>query len=116
MVELLDRGIAGLDLISDTPGTVGAAAVGVEVTIRDRRGELSRLLETAAEVGIRPEQAIVDIVPGGEKLHVRLAAAPAVAERLLSRLAAGGWVAERAAMPEAPGTAVSVSSATRSGG
>ncbi|MFD7667981.1 prephenate dehydrogenase, partial [Streptomyces sp. NPDC059788] len=98
LVDLLDRGITGLDEMSaGHPGHPGhpPRSASVRVRIADRPGELSRLLSATAELGVGPEDA--EVRPGADApadLTVRLAVPTAVAGPLLARVTAAGWDAD----------------------
>ncbi|MFF4760322.1 prephenate dehydrogenase [Streptomyces sp. NPDC001292] len=106
MVDLLDRGIAGLDRLP-APGAGGTAEDSrVRVAVADRPGELSRLLDALAGFGVAADDVTVEdtsqgavvgpaavrrLTRGG--LTVRFAVAPPVADRVVAELVAGGWAA-----------------------
>ncbi|WP_053695372.1 prephenate dehydrogenase [Streptomyces sp. NRRL F-5755] len=95
LVDLLDRGISGLDEIATGHPGHPPRSASVRVRIADRPGELSRLLRATAELGIGPEDA--EVRPGTaprDDLTVRLAVPDAVAGPLLARVTAEGWDAE----------------------
>ncbi|MEV5594475.1 prephenate dehydrogenase [Streptomyces sp. NPDC052496] len=110
VVDLLDRGIAGLEeLPAGHPGRTPHPA-SVRVRIADRPGELSRLLTATAELGVGPEDAEVrptDGPPGD--LAVRLTVPTAVTGPLLARVTAEGWDAETDGRPAHAATAPSAS-------
>ncbi|OKI00749.1 prephenate dehydrogenase [Streptomyces sp. CB02923] len=95
VVDLLDRGITGLDEMSaGHPGRPPRSA-SVRVRIADRPGELSRLLTATAELGVGPEDA--EVRPGDGThgdLAVRLSVPAAVTGPLLARVTAEGWDAD----------------------
>ncbi|MFH9419669.1 prephenate dehydrogenase [Streptomyces sp. NPDC017529] len=95
VVDLLDRGIAGLDEVPavHTGGLPRSASV--RVRIADRPGELARLLDATADLGVGPEDAEVRPDAEAHGLSVRLAVPAAVAGPLLARVTARGWDADR---------------------
>ncbi|MFF7474794.1 prephenate dehydrogenase [Streptomyces sp. NPDC008092] len=98
MVDLLDRGIAGLAQLPATCGDVADARV--RVAVGGRPGELRRLLDAAAEFVVAPEETVVvqaaDAWGGGADggLVVRFPLPSDLAECLTAGLRAGGWAAE----------------------
>ncbi|KES08695.1 prephenate dehydrogenase [Streptomyces toyocaensis] len=92
MMELLDRGVAGL---AEIPGRrVGGGGRAVRVTVRDRPGELPRLLGVVADFGVVPEDATVDADEAGA-LTVDFTVPPGAADRMVAELRADGWEAVR---------------------
>jgi prephenate dehydrogenase len=90
MVELLDRGVAGVARIPGAETGPSADDIRVRVAVPDRPGELPRLLQAVEEHGVAAEDA--DIDAGDESvLSVRFTVAPRVAGRLAVELVAGGW-------------------------
>ncbi|MFI1863894.1 prephenate dehydrogenase [Streptomyces jumonjinensis] len=93
MVDLLDRGIAGLTEIRGRGPGVPERGAHIRVTLADRPGELPRLLAAVADLGVDAADAIVEECgpAGREGLAVRFAVAPRAAGRAVARLAAEGW-------------------------
>jgi len=92
LVDLLDRGISGLHEIRGTPQRHSAGTADVQVVIADRAGELSRLLEATADLGVGPEHVDLCAAPGAQSdLLVRFTVAEPTAGPLAARLGAAGW-------------------------
>jgi prephenate dehydrogenase len=95
VVELLERGIAGVARI---PGKRGGPAKGfatVQVVIPDRPGELARLFRAAGEAGVNIEDVSIEHSPGLPVGVAELSVRPEVVSRLSDVLAAGGWPVRR---------------------
>ena len=88
VVDLLDRGIAGL---GEVPARAARSAH-VHVLIAGRPGELSRLLSATADLEVGPEDAAIRPAPGERgDLLVSLAVTPLNAGPLVSKLSSEGW-------------------------
>ncbi|MFD4524155.1 prephenate dehydrogenase [Streptomyces sp. NPDC058470] len=99
MVDLLDRGIAGLAEIPRQPGVAQAEDPRVRVSVLDGPGELARLLEALVDFGVAADDATVEDAGGaageGGGFTVRFTVPARVAERMVAELAAEGWDAAR---------------------
>ncbi|GAA1395588.1 prephenate dehydrogenase [Kitasatospora putterlickiae] len=94
VLELLDRGVAGLaEVPGRRPGDPGGGSA-VRVTVPDRPGELPRLLGAIADFGVDSEDAAVD-ADGTGALTVGFTVRPVAAARIVASLRAGGWEAGR---------------------
>jgi len=91
LAGLLERGGAGVARMPGKRGGPALAYAGVQVVIRDRPGELARLLKEAGEAGVNIEDVRIEHSPGLPAGVAELAVRPEVAERLVEALAAGGW-------------------------
>lgn len=99
LVDLLDRGIAGVEEVTEPRPADAVRPVHVQVAVADRPGALTRLLTATADAGIAPEDTTVRPAPGTcDGFLVRLAVDPLLAEALVSKLGAQGWRTE----PEGP--------------
>lgn len=97
MMDLLDRGVAGLAAIpGGRPGASGDGSP-VRVAVPDRPGELLRLLGALVDFGVAPEDAAVDTDDAAEAgaLTVGFTVPVGVADRLVAELRADGWEAVR---------------------
>lgn len=97
VMELLDRGVAGLaEIPGRRPGACGGGSA-VRVVVPDRPGELPRLLAAIADFGVASEDAAVDADEADEAgaLTVGFTVRPGVADRMVAGLRAGGWEAVR---------------------
>ncbi|MFC5148623.1 prephenate dehydrogenase [Streptomyces aureoversilis] len=95
LVDLLDRGIAGMGTIQGRGGAQAAGPVRLRVALGDRPGELARMLASVADFGIGAD----DVSPrsgGASGLEVELGVAPLSAEDVLRRLVRDGFEAARA--------------------
>ncbi|MFA7767439.1 prephenate dehydrogenase [Streptomyces sp. NRRL S-448] len=92
MVDLLDRGIAGVNGIPGVRADAPAEDARVRVAVLDRPGELSRLLGAVVD-HVPAEKADVD-ADDDRGLTVRFTVPPHVADRIAAELRAGGWDAE----------------------
>jgi prephenate dehydrogenase len=89
LVDVLDRGIAGLREIR---GAQPENACDVQVVVTDRPGELSRLLDATAEFGIGPEQVMICPAPAVQSdLLVRLRVDTLQVAALMSKLDIEEW-------------------------
>jgi prephenate dehydrogenase len=93
LVDLLDRGIAGLEEMPGARAVGSDYATSVHVAVEEQPGELSRLLSLTSELGVGPEDATVlgDPEDEGPGLVVRFAVPPVVTEQLIAKLTADGW-------------------------
>ncbi|MFF8960938.1 prephenate dehydrogenase [Streptomyces sp. NPDC014894] len=90
LVDLLDRGVAGLGEIRSGARADPADGPRVRVAVADGSGELPRLLSRAAVAGADAERASVeDAGPG--RLAVRFGVPPHLAGRVVAALVADGW-------------------------
>ncbi|MFE2428515.1 prephenate dehydrogenase [Streptomyces sp. NPDC059373] len=94
MVDLLDRGIAGLAAIPGARAGASADDARVRVALPDWPGRLSRLLGAIADFGVAPEDVVVE-VDDGDELTVRFAVPSRAAGPMTAMLKAGGWDAVR---------------------
>lgn len=90
VVDLLDRGIAGLREIPRARPDTSTRDARFRVAIMDRPGDLARLLSVTAEFGVGAEDVAVSTGPD-TGLVVRCAVAPPMAELLIAKLRAEGW-------------------------
>ncbi|KPI05683.1 Prephenate dehydrogenase [Actinobacteria bacterium OK074] len=92
LVDLLERGVAGLAAIPRARPGAAAGERRVRVAVADRPGELARLLRAVAGLGLAAEDAAVDTGAGaGDGFTVRFAVPPSAADRTVAGLRAGGW-------------------------
>ncbi|MCF3100911.1 prephenate dehydrogenase [Streptomyces roseoverticillatus] len=90
LVDLLDRGIAGMGAIQGRGAARAAGPVRLRVALGDRPGELARLLASLADFGVGAD----DVTPrsaGPSGLEVELGVALVRAEDVLRRLARDGF-------------------------
>jgi prephenate dehydrogenase len=90
ITDVLDRGIAGLAEIPGARRVASAGAVRVRVGVAERPGELSRLLDAVADMGLAAADAAVD-ADEGRGLTVQFAVPRDVAECMVAKLAADHW-------------------------
>lgn len=99
MMDLLDRGIAGLAEIPRQPGVASVEDPRVRVSVLDGPGELARLLDALVDFGVAADDATVEDAGGaagdGGGFTVRFTVPPRVADRMVAELAAEGWEAGR---------------------
>jgi prephenate dehydrogenase len=98
VVDLLERGSAGVGRI---PGKHGGPTTGfspVQVVIEDRPGELARLFQAAGTAGVNIEDVSIEHSPGLPVGVAELWVRPEAGQALAEALSAGGWpVSVRAA-------------------
>ncbi|MBT2505652.1 prephenate dehydrogenase [Streptomyces sp. ISL-98] len=93
LVDLLDRGIAGLAELPAVRLDASAEDLQVRVAVTNRPGELSRLLDAVTGFGVTAEDATVEDAAAswGDGLTVRFGTSPYVADRMVAELVAQGW-------------------------
>lgn len=95
LIEILNRGVAGTQII---PGKHGGAPIEtgpVFVLVPDHPGELARLFADVGEIGVNVEDLRIDHDPGRPAGLVELLVEASAAERLRSALEARNWTAHR---------------------
>jgi prephenate dehydrogenase len=91
VIDLLDRGQAGVARIPGKHGGAQRSFAVVQVVIRDRPGELARLFNAAGAAGVNIEDIRIEHSPGLPVGVAELAVPPADVTALLDALQAGGW-------------------------
>jgi prephenate dehydrogenase len=95
VIQLLERGAAGVARIPGKQGRPAPAYTVVQVVIGDRPGELARLFRAAGDAGINVEDVGIEHSPGLPVGVAELSVRPEAAQRLTDALAAGGWPVRR---------------------
>ncbi|MFF0724248.1 prephenate dehydrogenase [Streptomyces sp. NPDC004134] len=93
VVDLLDRGIAGLGAIPGARPEPPGHTPALRVAVPGRPGELGRFLGAVAGLGVDTESASVDTAAGGG-FTVRCRVHPSDVCRIAAKLKADGWDAE----------------------
>ncbi|MFF3325660.1 prephenate dehydrogenase [Streptomyces sp. NPDC002889] len=94
VVDLLDRGIAGLAEIPNARRGTSVEDIPVRAAVADRPGELSRMLDALADFGVDADDVTVEDAAAGEIGFTVAFAVPArVADRVVAELMAEGWAA-----------------------
>ena len=95
LVEILNRGVSGTQII---PGKHGGAPIEtgpVYVLVPDHPGELARLFADIGDIGVNVEDLHIDHDPGRPAGLVELVVAVGTAERLRAALEDRNWTAHR---------------------
>jgi prephenate dehydrogenase len=95
LVDILNRGVSGTQII---PGKHGGAPIEtgpVYVLVPDHPGELARLFGDIGEIGVNVEDLRIDHDPGRLVGLVELQVEASAAERLRTALEARNWTAHR---------------------
>jgi prephenate dehydrogenase len=95
LIDILNRGVAGTQII---PGKHGGAPIEtgpVYVLVPDHPGELARLFTDVGEIGVNVEDLRIDHDPGRLAGLVELQVEASAAERLRSALESRNWTAHR---------------------
>ncbi|GAA3660832.1 prephenate dehydrogenase [Streptomyces fenghuangensis] len=93
MVDLLERGVAGLSAVRPAHA-LRPAGRRLTVPVEEKPGELTRLLDTLAEHGVGPDDVTTRVDVERDRMNVEFAVPAATAELLCHRLAEKGWHAE----------------------
>ncbi|WP_063895239.1 prephenate dehydrogenase [Streptomyces sp. Root369] len=99
MVDLLERGVAGLRGIRPTPARRSADRRPFRVPIDEKPGELSRLLDTVAEHGVGIDDVITRLDAEQDRMTVEFAAPSVAAQQLHRLLTERGWQVEDTSAP-----------------
>ncbi|MEU9330806.1 prephenate dehydrogenase [Streptomyces canus] len=99
MMDLLERGVAGLRGIRPAPPRRPAHQRPFRVPIEEKPGELSRLLDTVAEHGVSIDDVITRLDAEQDRMMVEFAVPSASAQQLQRLLTARGWQAEDTSAP-----------------
>src|SRR5690349_15712628 len=95
LVEFLNRGLAGTQIIPGKHGGAPLQTGPVFVLVPDHPGELARLFADVGEIGVNVEDLRIDHDPGRPAGLVELLVEANAAERLRSALEARNWTAHR---------------------
>lgn len=95
LLDLLDRGLRGTQLIPGKHGTPRALQPNVSVQVPDRPGELARLLADARQSGVNVEDLRIDHDPARCVGIVEITVGSDAAERLVRSLRGSGWVVQQ---------------------
>jgi prephenate dehydrogenase len=95
LVEILDRGRAGTQIIPGKHGGAPLETGPVFVLVPDHPGELARLFADIGEIGVNVEDLRIDHDPGRPVGLVELQVGTAAAEALRTALEARNWTAHR---------------------
>lgn len=95
MLDLLDRGRAGVARIPGKRGDAARSFAVVQVVIADRPGELARLFGAAGDAGVNVEDVRIEHSPGHPTGVAEISVRPDQTAVLLDALTAGGWTARR---------------------
>ena len=95
LVEILNRGVAGTQVIPGKHGGPSLETAEVYVLVPDHPGELARLFADIGEIGVNVEDLHIDHDPGRPAGLVELVVAVGAAERLREALEARNWTAHR---------------------
>ncbi|MFF4508103.1 prephenate dehydrogenase [Streptomyces sp. NPDC001401] len=99
MVDLLERGVAGLRGIRPAPARRTAGRRPFRVPIDEKPGELSRLLDTIAEHGVGIDDVITGVDAEQDRMTVEFAVPAISAQQLHRLLTERGWQAEDTSVP-----------------
>lgn len=94
IVDLLERGATGLHGIQPAASRRFAGRRLLRVPIKERHGELTRLLAVVAEHGVGTDEVTTRVDAEQDRMTVEFAAPSAGAEQLCRRLAEQGWQTE----------------------
>ncbi len=95
LVEILNRGVAGTQVIPGKHGGPSLETAEVYVLVPDHPGELARLFADIGEIGVNVEDLHIDHDPGRPAGLVELVVEVGAAERLREALEARNWTAHR---------------------
>jgi prephenate dehydrogenase len=95
LVDILNRGVAGTQVIPGKHGGPSLETGEVYVLVPDHPGELARLFADIGEIGVNVEDLHIDHDPGRPAGLVELIVEAAAAERLRAALEARNWTAHR---------------------
>jgi prephenate dehydrogenase len=95
LVEILNRGVAGTQVIPGKHGGPSLETGAVYVLVPDHPGELARLFADIGEIGVNVEDLHIDHDPGRPAGLVELVVEAAAAERLRAALEDRSWTAHR---------------------
>ncbi len=93
VVDLLERGSAGVGRIPGKHGGPTAGFAAVQVVVPDRPGELARLFQAAGAAGVNIEDISIEHSPGLPVGVAELWVRPEAGSALAGALAAAGWPA-----------------------
>ncbi|MFJ1805553.1 MULTISPECIES: prephenate dehydrogenase [unclassified Streptomyces] len=99
LLNLLERGVAGLRGIRPAPARRSAHQRPFRVPIDEKPGELGRLLDTVAEHGVGLDDVITRIDAELDRMTVEFAAPSRSAQQLQRQLTERGWQAEDTSAP-----------------
>ncbi|MEV5726835.1 prephenate dehydrogenase [Streptomyces pharetrae] len=92
--DLLERGAAGLRAVRPSPAPGPAARQPFRVTVAERPGELTRLLDIVVEHGVDAHEVTARIAPENAGVTAEFAAPADTAGELRRRLVERGWHVE----------------------
>lgn len=95
LVEILNRGVDGTNVIPGKHGRPALETGPVFVLVPDHPGELARLFADIGEIGVNVEDLRIDHDPGRPAGLVELQVEASAAERLRTALEGRGWTAHR---------------------
>jgi prephenate dehydrogenase len=95
LVEILNRGVAGTQVIPGKHGGPSLETGEVFVLVPDHPGELARLFADIGEIGVNVEDLHIDHDPGRPAGLVELVVEAGAAEGLRAALEARNWTAHR---------------------
>jgi prephenate dehydrogenase len=95
LVDILNRGVAGTQVIPGKHGGPSLETGEVYVLVPDHPGELARLFADIGEIGVNVEDLHIDHDPGRPAGLVELIVEASAAERLRAALEARNWTAHR---------------------
>jgi prephenate dehydrogenase len=95
LVEILNRGVAGTQVIPGKHGGPSLETGEVYVLVPDHPGELARLFADIGEIGVNVEDLHIDHDPGRPAGLVELIVEAGAAEGLRAALEARNWTAHR---------------------
>lgn len=95
LVEILNRGVAGTQVIPGKHGGPSLETGAVYVLVPDHPGELARLFADVGEIGVNVEDLRIDHDPGRPAGLVELVVEVGAAERLRAALEERKWTAHR---------------------
>lgn len=95
LVEILNRGVAGTQVIPGKHGGPSLETGAVYVLVPDHPGELARLFGDVGEIGVNVEDLRIDHDPGRPAGLVELVVEAGAAERLRAALEDRKWTAHR---------------------
>lgn len=95
LVEILNRGVAGTQVIPGKHGGPSLETGAVYVLVPDHPGELARLFADVGEIGVNVEDLRIDHDPGRPAGLVELVVEAGAAERLRAALEERKWTAHR---------------------
>ncbi|RNM11087.1 prephenate dehydrogenase [Nocardioides pocheonensis] len=95
LVEILNRGVAGTQVIPGKHGGPSLETGAVYVLVPDHPGELARLFTDIGEIGVNVEDLHIDHDPARPAGLVELVVESGAAERLRAALGERGWTTHR---------------------